>query len=529
MKWVASVCAVAGLLLAAPIAQAQAQSSFDQNGVLFVHGFVGTGAQFESQKLRFMSNGYPERWVDAIDYDSTFATESRSQVHARIDGLIAELKQRTGRPKVDLLGHSLGTSVLQEYLNSSAERAANVARYVNIDGSQAEALPGGVPTLAIWAGRGEPGRRIAGATNVTLPNQTHVEAATSAEAFVEYHKFFTGRAPAHGIVPQAGQITIAGRVLHFPVNRGVVGSTLAIWEVDGATGQRKGSAPLTSIAIGDSGNWGPVEVTAGRHYEFEVTRPGAPAHHHYYEPFVRSDHLVRLLESDVLANGGERGPRHAAAVILRYKELWGDQPGQNDVLSINGTSVCTAVLCPITKRVNAFFFSDRRMDGQTDLSQPDPVYSALPFVTGADLFAPAAIPPAGRTTVELKARGGGPARAVHMPNFASLTDVATVQLNDFERTDGTAPCLRPSSVAFKLHRVRGARVVRVEAFVNGRRALRTSGRDIYRIILRRLPRDGRMSVRIVATHNTGSKVVSARTWNGCTKGKPRVRRIPRPR
>jgi hypothetical protein len=116
-----------------------------------------------------------------------------------------------------------------------------------------------------------------------------------------------------------------------------------------------------------------------------------------------------------------------------------------------------------------------------------------------------------------------------MPNFASLTDVATVQLNDFERTDGTAPCLRPSSVAFKLHRVRGARVVRVEAFVNGRRALRTSGRDIYRIILRRLPRDGRMSVRIVATHNTGSKVVSARTWNGCTKGKPRVRRIPRPR
>ncbi|HEX8053595.1 MAG TPA: hypothetical protein VF517_11435 [Thermoleophilaceae bacterium] len=525
MRSLALVCAVAALLLAA--SGAQAQSSFDQNGVLFVHGFVGTGGQFESQKLRFTSNGYPERWVEAIDYDSTFATESRAQVHARIDALIAELKKRTGRPKVDLLGHSLGTSVLQEYLGSSAERAANVAHYVNIDGSQADALPGGVPTLAIWAGRGEPGRRIVGATNVTLPNQTHVQSATSAEAFVEYHKFFTGRAPAHDIVPQAGQITIAGRVLHFPLNRGVAGATLAIWEVDGATGQRTGSAPLATTSIGESGDWGPVEVTAGRHYEFEVTRPGAPVHHHYYEPFVRSDHLVRLLESDALANGGERGPRHAAGVILRYKELWGDQPGQNDALSINGTNVCPEVVCPVSKRVNALFFSDRRMDGQSDLSQPDPVYSALPFVTGVDLFAPAAIPPTGRTAVEIRSRGGGPTRAVNMPNFASLTDVASVQLNDYERIDGSGPCLRPASIPFRLHRVEGTRVVRVEAFVNGRRTLVSRGRDIRRIELRKLARTGTLRVRIVATHNTGSKVVSTRSWSGCTKGKPRVRVVRR--
>src|SRR5215213_2266384 len=105
---VVALCAVAALLLMPPAAAGQAR--FDQNGVLFVHGFVGTGAQFESQKLRFTSNGYPEGWVDAIDYDSTFATESRSQVHTRIDQMVAELKQRTGRPKVDILGHSLGTS-----------------------------------------------------------------------------------------------------------------------------------------------------------------------------------------------------------------------------------------------------------------------------------------------------------------------------------------------------------------------------------------------------------------------------------
>jgi hypothetical protein len=36
-----------------------------------------------------------------------------------------------------------------------------------------------------------------------------------------------------------------------------------------------------------------------------------------------------------------------------------------------------------------------------------------------------------------------------------------------------------------------------------------------------------MKVRIVATHSTGSKVVSTRAWNGCNKGKPTVRAIPR--
>jgi hypothetical protein len=36
-----------------------------------------------------------------------------------------------------------------------------------------------------------------------------------------------------------------------------------------------------------------------------------------------------------------------------------------------------------------------------------------------------------------------------------------------------------------------------------------------------------MTVRIVARHNTGSRVVSTRSWKGCTKGKPSVRVIRR--
>ena len=89
-------------------------------------------------------------------------------------------------------------------------------------------------------------------------------------------------------------------------------------------------------------------------------------------------------------------------------------------------------------------------------------------------------------------------------------------------------CRRSSKQGFKLHRVEGTRVVRVEAFVDGRRRLVLTGRDIRRIELRGLPRTGRMRVRIVSTHSTGAKVVSTRSWDGCRKGKPRVRAIPRP-
>ena len=99
----------------------------------------------------------------------------------------------------------------------------------------------------------------------------------------------------------------------------------------------------------------------------------------------------------------------------------------------------------------------------------------------------------------------------------------------FRGAGGGSDCLRPSRLAFKLHRFKRARIVRVDAFVNGKRRLRRRGRDIRRITLGGLKRTGRMTVRIVATHSSGSKLVSTRAWNGCQKGKPRIRRIPRPR
>jgi pimeloyl-ACP methyl ester carboxylesterase len=434
------------ILLALPAGAVAGGGKSKLNPVIFVHGGAGSGAQFESQKMRFTSNGYPQRLIRVVEYDSTFGLNTMADVHAGIDELIAELQQETGRPQVDILGHSLGTAVMQGYLNSSPARAANVAHYVNIDGGQAASPPGGVPTLAIWAGRGTPGRSIGGATNVTVPNQTHVESATSAESFVEMYRFFTGKRPkTSDILPERGRsIEVSGRAVIFPQNSGVQDRTLEVWEVRGSSGQRKRRHPVAVESLGGDGSWGPFELGRGGHYEFALVPTDGRTHHFYYEPFVRSDHLVRLLTSEpgsALDLLTEKSPNHVSMVATRNKELWGDQGAENDLLEINGTNVCNAATCPINKRVIGMFAFDVGSDGMTNLSAPIPALFAIPFISGVDHFIPAAAGGTGKVSVSLTSRGAGPARTVNFPNRPSTTDQVTVQLNDFEcpaRREGCA-------------------------------------------------------------------------------------------
>ncbi len=235
LRLVTSALVVVGLLVAAPAtgANPKAQPAFRQNPILFVHGIEGSGAQFESQAMRFMSNGYPRRWIDEVDYNSTRAVADKSEVDGQIDEAIATLKRRTGRPKVDVVAHSLGTSVMYDYLTNgamAAQRRATVAHYINVDGQNQNP---GVPTLAVWAGRGTPGRHMEGAQNITIPNQTHVQTCSSAESFLAYYRFLTGQRPARDIVRQSGPIQVAGKALNFPQNSGLVGATVRVWPLRG--------------------------------------------------------------------------------------------------------------------------------------------------------------------------------------------------------------------------------------------------------------------------------------------------------
>lgn len=407
----------------------------DLRPVIFVHGGAGSGAQFETQAMRLTSNGYPASLIAVHEYDSTFGINTMEQVWAGLDALIADLQAQTGADQVDLLGHSLGTTVSQGYLNSSPARAASVAHYVNIDGRTAASPPGGVPTLAVW-GEGDQSRQIVGAQNYYAPDQSHVQVATSAETFAQFYELFTGRRPrtTDVIRDRDGKVRLSGEANLFPSNVGASGATLEIWEVDGRTGDRRGHRPRATFEIGADGSWGPFRAHTRKHYELAVVWGTVQTHHFYFQPFQHDDHLIRLLTSvpgtglDVLR---EKSDRHMSLTVVRFKEWWADQGPLNDVLVVDGVSVLNAANSPRTKRVNAMFLFDVGSDGTTDLTAPHPVLFALPFLTGMDLFVPATDPPDRTVRVAMTARAAdGSTEVIAVPDWASSGHHVTVQFPD---------------------------------------------------------------------------------------------------
>lgn len=436
-RWLVSALAVAAVLLAAPFAGAtELKKPPKPNPVIFVHGGSGSGAQFESQAMRFTSNGYPSSHIAVLEYDSSAIGTILPAVLARLDVLIAELQASTGAAQVDLMGHSLGTTVSHAFL-ATPERAAKVAHYVNIDGRTAAAPPGGVPTLALWAGavnRPVP-PLIIGATNVTIANQEHVQVATSAESFFEMYHFLQGRAPlTTRILPQLLP-EISGRVSAFPQNAGLDGATLEVWWVDGRNGARIGHRPWKTYAIGPDGSFGPFRVLYGLSYEFAVLREGRVSINYFYEPFIRSDSLVRLNVADGLAPFIAESENHVALTAVRFKEFWGDRGAENDVLSVNGTDVINAVTAPsgtVGTASVSFFLFDVGSDGVSNLNAIPFPFNVLGFLTAADLFIPAQ--PPGAIRVETVPRGDTTAkRVVNVRNIPSTQGRVVVQLNDFEQ------------------------------------------------------------------------------------------------
>lgn len=444
---IALVLVLTGVLcFSTPASAKNFKPKLPYNPMIFVHGGAGSGAQFESQAMRFTSNGYPQGYINVHEYDSRFSIETMADVLNRLDQLIASLQEKFGVDKVDLLGHSLGTFVSQTYLASPA-RAANVAHYVNIDGGQAAQPPGGVPTLAIWAGKGTPGRQIVGALNVTVPDTTHVQVATCAESFFHMYKFFTGKDPkTTDIVPEPwGRIWLAGRAVYFPQNIGVTGGTLEIYKVNGYTGARLRKKPEVTYSISEDGNWGPFKANAREYYEFVIVHPTGDIHPFYYQPFIRSDYLIRLNTSPEpeggTSAGMDRSEGHSNLVVGRNMEFWGDQGVDNDILAINGVNVVNEATCPLVKRTNYMFVFDKDADGLSDTSTPIPEYHALTFFTGVDLFLPGAYPPDGTIRLTLISRvASGLMQVINVPNWAS-SEVRriTVTFNDYVQWDDI-PC-----------------------------------------------------------------------------------------
>lgn len=427
---------LAGLILISGTLAAPPAAAAALRPVIFVHGYSGSGSQFQTQAKRFASNGYPAEYIESQEYDTTFEENTAEEVYSALDARIARLKAATGADKVELVGHSLGTYISQNYLKSSTARAANVAHYVNLDGFPADALPGGVPTLAIW-GQNNDDAEITGATNVHSPNEAHVETTSSVASFRAMYKFFTGNEPATtSVVPESGAIRLAGRAQSFPSNVGLNGVRLNVYTLDPATGARTGSGPVASYALSGDGSWGPFQGSGTAYYEFELVRPGGvPVHHIYSQPFRRTDLGIRLLSTDPgtgIDEDVDRSSRSIAMLAYRNKEWWGDQGTNSDTLVIGGTSVLNGQTASRSKGAIAFFAFDAYTDRISYPYRTLLRFALTPFITGVDLYKAAAAPPTGSVVVESKQRGGnGTVSRVAVPNWASSGHTITVNFDDY--------------------------------------------------------------------------------------------------
>ena len=420
--------------------------------MIFVHGFTGSAQQYEWQAMRFASNGYPQEYLNAFEYDSPNYFTTAPLVLAVLDARIDAILQQTGADKVELLGHSLGTFVSTSYLNSSAARASKVAHYVALDGGSGTSLPGTavgvpVPTLAIYGGFGfNPNGSITGAQNVVVPKAPHNETCTSPVSFAYMYKFFTGHDPeSTAVLPDRdGHINLAGRAVLFPQNAGVAGALVEIYEVNGETGARKHRHPAASYPIDESGNFGPFRARAGDYYEINIARPGGN-HHFYIEPRVRSDYFIRLNTSPVGQGLGAlmtRNPDQTNLIITKNREWLGDQSdGFDDVLAINGINIVNAINAPRPHMLVAYFVYDLGSDHITNLTRPITDFPPLlytTFLSAVDVYLRGATPPdATISIVEIPRGDCGSIHGINVPNWAiinqdgSFSESITVQINDY--------------------------------------------------------------------------------------------------
>ncbi|MDY7083221.1 MAG: hypothetical protein SXQ77_12650 [Halobacteria archaeon] len=418
------------------VGTAAGQSGDENQGkrpIIFVHGFAGSATQFESNAMRFSSNGYPNDYLHVFEYNSLSYPANRKQVISNLNAKIDEIISSTDADKVDAMGHSLGTDVMQRYLSNS-DRASKVANYVNIDGTSGNSRPGGVRTLAIW-GFGNQDANFGGdVQNVHFDNQTHVQVATSEEMFNVVYTFLTGNSPdTTKIVQEDGEITIEGRGQQFLLNQPIANTTLEIYEINPDTGERLSN--LASPDVDEEGYWGPVDIPGDAYLEFVATQTNTDQMHHFYRfPQMRSNRFVRLLSSNP-GRGLDRLIRkdgnHAAFILPRDKEYWGNVEGSNDKLSVDGNNIINANTAPRGQNIIAPLAFDTFPQGRSNTNRPLGRFRVTPFLTGVDLYVPASNPPDGSVTVEETPRdGNGLTRTMNVQNWASDPHRITVRFPD---------------------------------------------------------------------------------------------------
>src|SRR6202047_4763322 len=321
--------------------------------ILFVHGNGDHAALWITTLWRMESNGVPRDRMFAINFTDPLAraddtkpepnNSSPEGQRRELGEAIKQLKQRTGAPRVALVGNSRGGNSIRFYIKSGEAsdvshavlcgvpnhgvfdwdstlgnefngrgpflrslnegdsevtagtsfltlRSDNMDKYAQPDG----AILGkpGTPT-----GIGFDGPALKGATNLVLGAVDHRETAYHPRAFREIFKFIAGREPDRIEITPEADVKLSGLVTGTPggvqTNRPLAGASVEIYRVSPETGERLGGAIHVSQPAED-GRWGPAQVDPSWHLEMVLTSAASVTTHIYRSPFARSSDIVHL-------------------------------------------------------------------------------------------------------------------------------------------------------------------------------------------------------------------------------------------
>lgn len=400
------------------------------NPVIFVHGQEGSAQQWQSQAKRFSGNGYRDDLLYVHEYDTSVATDDHAI--AGLEELVDAVLARTGARQVDLLAHSRGTRVAQAYL-SAPERAAEVAKYVNLDGRTAASPPGGVPTLAIWSSL-QPNGSIGGALNVHEPQAGHTESATSAESFAHVYTFLRGRPPlTTRVLPEAAaSVEIMRPCRALPAEQGARRTPGGVAARPRHRRPRR-AAPGARRPDRRGRGLRPARSRPTRTLRTGV-RPARRAHRPLLLRTVRARRPLRT--SARLAPGGVADsidvcPGQTALTVVRARE-WRAGTADDDRLRIAGADVLNPAVSPQLRQILGLFAFDKGCDGVSHLDAALPPFDRVPFLTATDLSLPADERARGTIPVTQTMRGAGRVdETLAVPNWPSDRHTVSLLFKDY--------------------------------------------------------------------------------------------------
>ncbi len=338
------------LVVALAATQAVAQRPLP---IVFVHGNGDSAALWHTMIWRFESQGYDPARLFAVDMpapaapgDDTKSEENRStsiDQAAQLAAAVTRALLATGAEKVILVGNSRGANTIRNYIKFGGGHAhtamailaggvnhgvyaapANLNSEFNGSGRLMSRLNEGSeihPVVRFVTLRsdkldkyaqptgefiGQPGKptgvsydapALKGAENLVLDGLDHREIAFHARAFAAIYEAATGKKPAATAIAAEAAPVLDGMVAGFangaPTNLPLVGAGVEVFEIDPASGARRGDAVHRATTRFD-GRWGPLAAKPDAAYEFVVTAAGYPTHHVYRTPFPRSSRYVHL-------------------------------------------------------------------------------------------------------------------------------------------------------------------------------------------------------------------------------------------